>query len=100
MSCKVGSLKWAMASLEGSIGQVTGISTNLEGGNDAYHQFIYVASSCIVPRVGHSRKFIKLCEKDVGYFFYSFVNKFIQFFDLIKYIFNYKDVCIKNKGII
>ena len=37
MSCKPGSLKWAMASLEGSIGQVIGISTNLEGGDDAYH---------------------------------------------------------------
>ena len=48
------------------------------------------------PRVGHSQKFIKPCEKECRVFFYSFVRKFIQFFDIMKDLFNYKVVCIKK----
>ena len=42
MSCKVGSLKCLVASLQGSRGQVIGILINSKGENGAYHSSMYV----------------------------------------------------------
>ena len=52
------------------------------------------------PWVGHSQKFIKPYERECRVLLYSLVRKFIQFLYIMKDLFNYKVVCLKNKGTI
>ena len=56
----------------------------------------HVGHTKTFPKYGTRNKLLNHVRKNVGYFFYSFVKKIIQIFDIMKELFNYKVVCIKK----